>query len=331
MICPGKAQPLQLQELPEPVAGAGEVVVQLKAAALNHRDLWIQKGQYANLRYPIIPGSDGSGVVTVTGPGVDTGWQGREVVINPAMNWGSDASHHGPAFTILGLPENGCFAGYVKVPAAYLYPKPAYLSFEEAAALPLAALTAYRALFTRGQLVAGNNLLITGIGGGVALMVLQMAVATGARVYVTSGSDAKIQKAIRLGAAGGVNYTTEGWYKFFQSSMEGFDVVIDSAAGDGFKHFVDLAKPGARIVLYGGTQGAIPTINPQKLFWKQLNILGTTMGTQEEFKAMLALFEQYRIHPVIDEVFELDAAENALRKMDQSSQFGKMVLRIAGH
>lgn len=328
MVCPEKNLPLQLQELPEPVAGRGEAVVQLKAAALNHRDLWICQGQYANLRYPIVPGSDGSGMVTAIGEDVPNSWLHKEVVINPAMNWGDQPAYHGKAFTILGLPDNGCLAGYVKVPATALHVKPAYLSFEEAAAIPLAGLTAYRALFTRGQLAAGNRVLVTGIGGGVALMALQMAVAAGAQVYVTSGSDDKIAKALQLGAAGGVNYTTRGWYKFFQSSVEGFDVVIDSAAGEGFKHFIDLAKPGARIVLYGGTQGAIGSLNPQKLFWKQLNILGTTMGRPEEFSEMLALFETHRIHPVIDEIVELEATNEALHKMEQAAQFGKLVLRI---
>ena len=322
-----KNEPLIWQEVEKPVPGAGEVLVNIKAAAFNHRDLWIQKGQYAGLRYPIILGSDGSGIVVELGDGVNDSWLNKEVIINPGMNWGNNPNFHDRHFKILGLPDNGTFAEYVKVPADYLYAKPAYLSFEEAAAIPLAGLTGYRALFTRGQVKQGDKVLITGIGGGVALMVLKMALAIGADVYVTSGSDEKIERAVALGAKLGVNYKISSWYKLFQSAVEGLDVIIDSAAGDDFKHLIELANPGGKIVFYGGTQGPISTLNPQKIFWKHLSILGTTMGTQKEFAAMLSLFETHKIKPVIDEVFDMADAEKAIRKMDNAAQFGKIVLR----
>lgn len=322
-----KNEPLTWQEVEKPVPGAGEVLVNIKAAAFNHRDLWIQKGQYAGLRYPIILGSDGSGIVVELGDGVNDSWLNKEVIINPGMNWGNNPNFHDRHFKILGLPDNGTFAEYVKVPADYLYAKPAYLSFEEAAAIPLAGLTGYRALFTRGQVKQGDKVLITGIGGGVALMVLKMALAIGADVYVTSGSDEKIERAVALGAKLGVNYKISSWYKLFQSAVEGLDVIIDSAAGDDFKHLIELANPGGKIVFYGGTQGPISTLNPQKIFWKHLSILGTTMGTQKEFAAMLSLFETHKIKPVIDEVFDMADAEKAIRKMDNAAQFGKIVLR----
>lgn len=327
LICPDKEQPLQLQEVPTPSLGKGEVLVNIKAAALNHRDVWIQRGQYANLRYPIILGSDGCGIVCEIGEGVDDRWLSKEVIINPGMNWGNNPAFQGPSFKILGLPDNGCFAEYVKVPVEYVYEKPAYLSYEEAAAIPLAALTGYRALFTKGHLQPGDNVLLTGIGGGVALLMLQMALAIGAKVYVTSGDDEKIEKAKKLGASGGVNYTTEGWHKLLQVFTEGFDVIVDSAAGDGFKNFIDLSKAGARIVFFGGTRGAISSLNPQKIFWKQLTISGTTMGTQDEFRKMLALFEQHHIHPVIDETFPFADAEKAIQKMAGGNHFGKIVLK----
>ncbi len=321
-----KEQPLKWEEASKPVPTAGEVLVNIKAASFNHRDWWIQKGQYAGLRYPIILGSDGSGVVVETGADVDTSWMNKEVIINPGMNWGDNPAYHGKDFKILGLPDNGTFAEYVKVPADYLYEKPAYLTFEEAAAIPLAGLTAYRALFTRGQAKQGDKILITGIGGGVALMVLKMALAIGAEVYVTSGSDEKIEKAIALGAKLGVNYKMSGWYKLFQSAVDGFNLIIDSAAGDDFKHFAELAKPGGSIVFFGGTQGPITTLNPQKVFWKHLSIMGTTMGTQQEFASMISFFKERKIVPVIDEVFPMQDAEKAIRKMDDASQFGKIVL-----
>ena len=322
-----KNEPFIWQEVEKPVPGAGEVLVNIKAAAFNHRDLWIQKGQYAGLRYPIILGSDGSGIVVELGDGVNDSWLNKEVIINPGMNWGNNPNFHDRHFKILGLPDNGTFAEYVKVPADYLYAKPAYLSFEEAAAIPLAGLTGYRALFTRGQVKQGDKVLITGIGGGVALMVLKMALAIGADVYVTSGSDEKIERAVALGAKLGVNYKISSWYKLFQSAVEGLDVIIDSAAGDDFKHLIELANPGGKIVFYGGTQGPMSTLNPQKIFWKHLSILGTTMGTQKEFAAMLSLFETHKIKPVIDEVFDMADAEKAIRKMDNAAQFGKIVLR----
>ena len=327
VILKDKNEPLVWDETEKPAPSNGEVLVRIKAAAFNHRDLWIQKGQYAGLRYPIILGSDGSGIVIKLGDGVNDSWLNKEVIINPGMNWGNNPNFHDRHFKILGLPDNGTFAEYVKVPADYLYAKPDYLSFEEAAAIPLAGLTGYRALFTRGEVKQGDKVLITGIGGGVALMVLKMALAIGADVYVTSGSDEKIERAVALGAKLGVNYKISSWYKLFQSAVEGFDVIIDSAAGDDFKHLIELANPGGKIVFYGGTQGPISTLNPQKIFWKHLSILGTTMGTQKEFAAMLSLFETHKIKPVIDEVFDMANAEKAIRKMDNAAQFGKIVLR----
>ena len=330
VILKDKNEPLVWRDAEKPAPSNGEVLVNIKAAAFNHRDLWIQKGQYAGIRYPIILGSDGSGIVSELGNGVIDSWLNKEVVINPGMNWGNDPNFHDRHFKILGLPDNGTFAEYVKVSAEYLYEKPAYLSFEEAASIPLAGLTAYRALFTRGQVKQGDKVLITGIGGGVALMVLKMALAIGADVYVTSGSDEKIERAVALGAKLGVNYKISSWYKLFQSAVEGLDVIIDSAAGDDFKHLIELANPGGKIVFYGGTQGPISTLNPQKIFWKHLSILGTTMGTQKEFAAMLSLFETHKIKPVIDEVFDMADAEKAIRKMDNGAQFGKIVLRNEG-
>ena len=327
VILKDKNEPLVWDETEKPAPSNGEVLVRIKAAAFNHRDLWIQKGQYAGLRYPIILGSDGSGIVIKLGDGVNDSWLNKEVIINPGMNWGNNPNFHDRHFKILGLPDNGTFAEYVKVPADYLYAKPDYLSFEEAAAIPLAGLTGYRALFSRGEVKQGDKVLITGIGGGVGLMVLKMALAIGADVYVTSGSDEKIERAVALGAKLGVNYKISSWYKLFQSAVEGFDVIIDSAAGDDFKHLVELANPGGKIVFYGGTQGPISTLNPQKIFWKHLSILGTTMGTQKEFAAMLSLFETHKIKPVIDEVFDMADAEKAIRKMDNAAQFGKIVLR----
>lgn len=328
VVAAGREQPLQIQELERPVAGKDEVIVQVQAASFNHRDWWIRQGQYANLRYPVTLGSDCSGIVTEVGEGVPQSWLLQEVIVNPGMNWGTNPAFHSPEFKILGLPDDGCFAQYVKLPASALFRKPAYLSFEEAAALPLAGLTGYRALFSKGELKKGDRVLLTGIGGGVAILMLQMAVAAGAHVHVTSGEEYKIERARQLGASGGITYTTEGWHKLLQVSTEGFDLIIDSAAGEGFRHFIDLARPGARIVFFGGTQGAITQLNPQKIFWKQLQIKGTTMGTPEEFEQMLQLFEKHHIRPVIDQIYPMEQADEAIQKLKDASQFGKIVLSI---
>ncbi|MEO6760625.1 MAG: zinc-binding dehydrogenase, partial [Saprospiraceae bacterium] len=185
------------------------------------------------------------------------------------------------------MPDQGTFAEYICIPPANIFPKPPPLNWEQAAALPLAGLTAWRALFSRCQLVPGEKLLITGIGGGVALLALQLALAAGAEVWVTSGSEEKLAKALAMGAQGGANYRQPGWDKQLKQTAGGFDVVLDSAAGDGFAALPGLCNPGARIGIYGGTLGKINGFSPQALFWKQISILGSTMGTPADFAAML--------------------------------------------
>jgi NADPH:quinone reductase-like Zn-dependent oxidoreductase len=235
------------------------------------------------------------------------------------------------------MPDAGTFAEYVTVPARYVHPKPAHLSFEQAAALPLTSLTAWRALFTRGRLSQDRSLervLITGIGGGAALSALQFAVATGAEVWVTSGSDEKIQRAVELGAKGGVNYKQADWLKQLMTQTGGgrtgyFDLIIDSAGGPGFAKLIDAAASGGRIVFYGGTTGNITDVAPPKVFFKQLDILGTTMGTEPEFAAMLAFVNKHRVAPIVDVVLPLAETEQALRRMEAGKQFGKIILAIA--
>ncbi len=329
LLLPGVGQPIQLTDVPMPQPGPGEVLVQLKAAALNHRDVWIQKGQYAGLRFPVVPGSDGAGLVAEAGEGADRGLPGREVLINPGLHWGDNPrTHNRKTFKILGLPDDGTFAEYVKVPAAYVHPKPAHLTFEQAAALPLGGLTAYRSLFTRAALAPGERVLITGIGGGVAQLAMQFAVAHGARVYVTSGSDDKLARAKEMGAAGGANYRSAGWVEALKAQGGEFDVIVDSAGGEGFVKLIDLAALGGRIVFYGGTTGVINGLVPGKLFWKQLSLLATTMGSEADFAALLRFVTEHRIVPVVDKVFPLAEGEAALRYMDNAQQFGKIVLKI---
>lgn len=321
-------QPLVVREVADPVATPGQAVVRLKAAALNHRDLWIQLGLYANIRLPVIPGSDGAGVVESVGTDTDKPWLGREVIINPSLDWGDDPRAQGPKFRILGLPDNGTFAGKIAIPVANLAPKPAHLSWEQAAALPLAGLTAWRALFTRARLQAGERVLVTGAGGGAALFALQFAVAAGAEVWVTSGAQEKIDRAQTLGARGGVNYRDAGWAAALEKQAGRFDVIIDSAGGEGFARLIDLTAPGGRIVFFGATTGNPSGLDVRKCFFRQINLLGTTMGSPTDFAGMTGFVEAHKIAPVVDRVYPLASAEAALRHMEAGAQFGKISLTI---
>ena len=325
-------QPVVLRDVPQPVPAAGEVLVRLHAAALNHRDVFIQHGQYAGLRLPCTLGSDGAGTVAAHGPALpaDAPALGAAVVINPGWGWGENPRVQGRDFRVLGMPDPGTFAEYLAVPARYLRPRPAHLSWAEAAALPLAGLTAYRAAFVRAQAQAGERVLVTGVGGGVALLAAQLCAAQGCDVWVTSGHAAKLARALALpGIRGGGNYNAPQWEKTLTQQAGGpFDVIIDSAGGAAFGALLDAAAPGGRIVFYGGTLGAIPQLPPAKVFWKQLSILGSTMGSEADFDALLALVVAHQITPVVDEIFPLAAAEAALRRLEASSQFGKVVLEI---
>lgn len=321
--------PAVFTSLADPVAGPAQAVVRLKAAALNHRDLFIQQGLYPGIKLPVTPGSDGAGVVESVGDSADAAWVGREVIINPALDWGDDPRAQGAKFRILGLPDNGTLAGKVVIPVANLAPKPAHLTWEQAAALPLAGLTAWRALFTRAKLVAGEKILITGAGGGAALFALHYALAAGAEAWVTSGSADKIARAQALGAKGGVNYRDAEWGKTLQAAAGGpFDVIVDSAGGDGFASLIELTKPGGRIVFFGATTGNPKGLDLRKSFFRQINILGTTMGSPADFAGMTEFVARHKIVPVVDRVFPLAETEAALRHMETGAQFGKIVLSI---
>ncbi len=320
--------PLKITKIDTPKPLTGKVLVQIKAAAINRRDLWIKEGKYAGLKFPIILGSDCAGLIHSVGADVDSALIGEEVIINPSLNWGKNENYQGPEFQILGLPQNGTFAQFLAIDVAQICKKPSFLSFEQAAAIPLSGLTAFRALFKKGNLLKGETVLISGAGGGTATFALLFAVALGANVYVTAGNKQKVGKAILLGAKGGVCYKDEDWDNQLLALTNGFDVIIDSALGSGFVKYPSITKPGGRIVFFGGTAGNMPEINGRQIFWKQLQILGTTMGSPKDFEAMIAFINQYQIKPVIDEVFDLVDADFAFKKMADYGQFGKMVLRV---
>ena len=327
-----KNRPLEIREIQKPRPIKDQVLIRLHAAALNHRDIWTQKEQNSPAE-GIILGSDGSGIIEDVGEDVvedaDSLLIGMEVVINPSLNWGSNPIVQGDSFKILGYPDNGTFSDYVVVSKKQVFEKPEHLSFIEAAAIPLSGLTAYRALFTKARLRAKEKVLITGVGGGVALWALQFALAYQARVYVTSGSDEKLLKAKALGALGGFNYKDPEWTKTALKEAGGFDIVIDSAGGEQFAKLPDLMMPGGRIAIFGRTAGNIPDISPRTLFYKQLSIHGTTMGTRDEFLSMLDFVESRKLKPIIDTIYPLEQAEDALRRMERGDQFGKIVLKIS--
>lgn len=320
---------LEVAEVPDPRPATGEVVVAMRAAALNHRDVWIKAGQYAGLKWPCIPGSDGAGVVVECGAGAEPAWRGREVIINPSFGWGDNEAAQDPRFTILGLPRDGTLAERVAVPVAQLTPKPAHLSWEQAAALPLAGLTAYRAVFSRAKLQPGERILISGIGGGVALFALQFAVAAGAEAWVTSSSGDKIRRAVELGAKGGFDYRQDGWAATAAKSPGLFNVIIDSAGGPGFGHLIDAAAPGGRIAFYGATRGDPSVLPMRKVFWRQLSLLGTTMGSPADWAEMVGAVDRHKLRPVVSEVYPLRRAGEAFALMERSEQFGKIVVKVA--
>ena len=324
-----KNSPLRVEEVAKPIPVKGQVLVKLQAAALNHRDLWIQNEQAIPSPSGIILGSDGSGIVESVGEDVDESLIGQEVVMNPGIGWGKNPQVQSDAFKFLGFPDAGTFSEYLAISHKQVVEKPAHLTFEEAAAVPLSGLTAYRALFSKARLRPGEKVLITGIGGGAALWALKFAVAFQAKVFITSGTEGKLKKGLELGAAAGFNYREKEWVDRIKKQAGGFDIVIDSAGGEQFPSLLDLAMPGGRIVIFGRTAGDIPAIAPRTLFWKQLSIFGTTLGTEDEFLSMLDFVHKHRIKPVVDKRFSLVQINDAFARMEEGGQFGKIILKIS--
>lgn len=318
---------LRVDEIPVPEIREDEVLVRVRAAALNRRDLYITQGLYPRIALPVTLGSDGAGEIAALGSVFGDLSAGDEVVIDPLLGWGNDPRVWDAAnSSILGMPRDGTFAQYVAVPAENVYPKPRGLSMETAAAIPLAGLTAYRAIFTRGALRRGETVLITGVGGGVQTFALIFAKHAGARAVVTSSSDEKLARARELGADAAINYATApDWAKQLRAG-DPIDLVIDSSGGETMRQALDVVRPGGRIVVYGGTRGDA-TIKMFPLFWKHVTILGTSMGSPDDFAAMLRLFDE-GLAPVVDGIYDFNDPTAAFARLTESSQFGKVVLRV---
>jgi len=306
-------------EAPDPSPGDSQVVVELRAAALNRRDTFVRKGVYP-FPLPLILGSDGAGIRRDTG---------EEVVICPSMGWGDRDVVALGDFDILGGPHQGTYAELVAVPAENVFPKPAALSWPEAAALPLAGLTAYRALFSRAELRRGETVLIVGIGSGVGTIALSLAVQAGARVLVTSSSQEKIDRAVTLGADAGILYTSDDWADQVRERTDGrgVDVVVDSV-GVTWPSSVSTLATGGRIVVFGATGGTTVELEVRPFYFGQFSLLGTTMGSPREFAELLDVVDRGSWAPAVDTVRPLAEAAAAHARLEAGEHFGKVVLEI---
>jgi zinc-binding alcohol dehydrogenase/oxidoreductase len=326
-IEPGEAR---LAEVEPPVAGPGEVLVRLRAAALNHRDLYVLRGQRTPPGHQFTVGSDGAGVVEKVGSGVRGLAVGDEVVIYPGLAWGAAEEAPGPGHRLVGGPVDGTFAEWVALPAGCLLPRPAHLNWEEAAGLMLAGVTAYRAAVTRGAVGPGLTVLIHGIGGGVMLAALQICLARGARVVVTSGDAFKLDRARTLGAAVTIDYRRQDWAEAVRMATDGHGpaVILDGIGAATMPTNVGLIRPGGRIVSFGLVTGASAEINLMTLYNRQASLLGTSLGSPREAAALLELVTAHQLRPVVDSVWPLAEVGAAFRRLTDPARFGKVVLRI---
>jgi NADPH:quinone reductase-like Zn-dependent oxidoreductase len=335
----GGLECLRVEDIPDPELREGEVILDVRSAALNHLDIWVRKGRPGlQLAMPHVLGSDAAGVVIKTGSSTYGIKVGDEVILNPGLSCGCcEYCRRGQqsecvSFGIVGMARPGTFAQRAAVPFYNLWPKPKYLNFDEAAALGLTFQTAWRMLFSRAELKTGQTVLIHGIGGGAALACLQLAKLAGAEVIVTSSSDEKLSRAMEMGANHTINYKTDtDPVKTIKEKTggRGVDVVIDSVGAATWETNFSVVTKGGRIVLCGVTGGSSAKTNLQALYWNQLTILGSTMGSNEDFRQMLKAVSTAKLRPVIDSVMSLEDAAQAMGKMEKGQQFGKIVLRIS--
>jgi zinc-binding alcohol dehydrogenase/oxidoreductase len=318
----GGPEVLRYEDVPAPVAGPGEVLIRMRAASLNHLDVWTRKG-LPSVPKPRILGADGAGIVEALGEGVSGLEPGRPVVINPGLE-------HDGVIRVIGEHTQGVHAELAAVPVTNVYALRDGLSFEQAAAFPLVYETAYRMLVTRAGLQAGEWVLIWGIGGGVATAAFRIAQALSARTIVTSGNAEKLAKASELGADLAVDHQDGDVVAAVKEATgKGADVVVETVGDATWKRTLDAVRPGGRVVVCGATTGPNPPAALHRLWWKQLDILGSTMGTRSDFEGAYDLVEAGAT-PVIDSVFPLAEARTAHERLERGEQFGKIVLAIPG-
>jgi NADPH:quinone reductase-like Zn-dependent oxidoreductase len=319
----------RVEHVDDPQPAAGETLVKIRRAAFNRRDVFISQGLYPGIQLPCIPGSDGVGTVAAHGPDVEGLPVGARVVIDPTLGWGTDQRIWKRTAQVLGMPHQGTFAEYIAVPADNVHPAPPSLSDDEAAAIPLAGVTAYRALVSRGGCTKDDVVLVPGVGSGVQTFVLLFAKKIGAKVIVTSSSEEKLARAKAMGADVAINYkTSEKWEKDVAAIDGGPSLVVDSAGGDTLSKAINITRYGGRVVIYGGTLGDAK-IRPYSVFWRQLDIMGSSMGSPKDFAEMLAMFDG-SLKPAVDCVYAMDEVVEAAEKMNGGEQFGKVVLAVDG-
>lgn len=316
---------LKVSEMPEPKAEKGEVVVSLKVAGLNRRDLYI-KNRWGNKEEALILGSDGAGVVEEVGEGVEHLSVGDEVIINPALRWDKNSDAPPEGFDILGMPDHGTIAEKIAISAEQVEKKPAHLSWEEAGVLALAGLTGYRALVTKGNVQKGQTVLIPGTGSGVATYIIQFAKAFGARVIVTSRSAEKREQALKIGADRAIDSNSD-WEIELQD--ETIDLVIDSVGRATFNKSLQVLKQGGRIVIFGATTEDTVDFNLRDFFYGQYQLFGSTMGSREELRELIALMEKEKIKPVVGHTFKLEDIQDAFDFLEVNNQFGKIAIKIS--
>lgn len=314
----------KVREVADPVPQKGEVVVNVKTAGLNRRDLSI-RNKAGDKSAPLVLGSDGAGIVSQVGIDVENVQVGDEVIINPALRWDKNSDAPPEGFDILGFPDNGTLAEKIVIDQHQVEPKPAHLTWEEAGVLALAALTGYRALVTKGDIQQGQTVFIPGAGSGVATYMIQFAKAKGAKVIVSSRSEAKRQASLEIGADIAVD-TNADWKKGFEN--ETIDLVIDSVGGATFNRSLEVLKKGGKIVIFGATTDDVTDINLREFFYGQYQLLGSTMGSREELRNVLRLIEQENIKPIVSETFSLDKVAEAFSYLDAGDQFGKIAIKM---
>ncbi|HLR14685.1 MAG TPA: zinc-binding dehydrogenase [Bacillota bacterium] len=320
-----KAKLTYVTDMPQPKLGDDEVRVQLVTAGLNRRDLYIPDRR-GDVNDPLIIGSDGAGIIKELGKNVE-GWDvGDEVIINPSLRWKESTLVPPSDFDILGMPDHGTFAEQITINADQLEKKPNNYSWEEAGVLGLAALTAYRALFTQGQLQKGQTVFIPGGSSGVATYLIQYAVAVGARVIVTSRSVYKREKSKEIGAHVVLD-TNDDWEEKLVD--ETIDLVIESVGAATFQKSLDVLKLGGRIVVFGATAGDTVELDLRSFFYGQYTLIGSTMGSREEFQSMLVFITEHNIHPVLDTMYSLERSQEAHNRLFENKHFGKIGLHIS--
>jgi NADPH2:quinone reductase len=318
----GGPEVLRYEDAPDPEPGADEVLIRLAAASLNHLDVWVRKG-LPSVPKPRILGADGAGVVEALGPDASRLEPGQRVVINPGVI--SNGRMH-----VVGEAMDGTHAELAAIPARNVYPIPDELSFEEAAAFPLVFETAYRMLVTRARLQESETVFVWGIGGGVATAALAIAKSLGARVIVTSSSPEKLARAAELGADATIDHASEDVRARVKELTEGrgVDIVIETVGDATWKTSLEVAAQRGRIVVCGATTGPNPPAGLHRMWWKELDVYGSTMGSAGDFEACLDLVTSGAVRPVIDEVLPLADARAAHERLESGAQLGKIVLRI---